>query len=214
MDASIHDTFPTSTRLLDISRYLLLHPLRSMVFRWNWKAAVLSALLRAPIFLFAYLFQKQGVADAVSVTILLAIFRVIFGGVNGAIIQAYRNVKPAWHAVLTVPVVLAAFSHVVEFVVLTIYDALTNTHGKTKAIAISVIVSIISARFNLFAMRRGALIVRDESMQSFGRDLVRMPWLVFEFISFPLVWTYKRKRAKLRAASSTSIADQDEVQQS
>jgi hypothetical protein len=200
MDASIHDTFPTSTHLADISRYLLRHPLRSMVFRWNWKAAVLSSLLRAPIFLAAYLFQKQGIADAVSVTVALAVFRVIFGGVNGAIIQAYRNVKPAWHAVLTVPVVLAAFSHVIEFAVLTVYDSITGTQGKTKAIVVSVIVSIISAVFNLFAMRRGALIVRDESMQSFWRDLIRMPWLIFEFISFPLVWTYKRKRAKLRSA--------------
>ncbi len=213
MDLSIHDTFPTSTRLIDISRYLLLHPLRSMVFRWNWKAAVLSALLRAPIFLAAYLFSKQPIQDAISVTILLAIFRIIFGGVNGAIIQAYRNVKPAWHAVLTVPVVLAAFSHVVEFIVLTIYDTLTGTHGKTKAIVFSVIVSIISAIFNLFAMRRGALIVRDESMQSFGRDIIRMPWLVFEFISFPLVWTYKRKRAKVRAASA-ALTKSDEFRES
>ena len=124
-----------------------------MIYRWNWKAAVLSSLLRAPIFLAAYLFQKQGLADAVSVTIALGIFRVIFGGVNGAIIQAYRNVKPAWHAVLTVPVVLAAFSHLIEFAVLTSYDAITGTHGKTKAILVSIIVSIISAIFNLFAMR-------------------------------------------------------------
>ena len=209
MDTAIHDTFSTSTRLFDITGYLLRHPVRSMVLRWNWKAAVLSSLLRAPIFLAAYLVQKQGVADAVSVTIALAVFRVIFGGVNGAIIQAYRNVKPAWHAVLTVPVVLAAFSHVIEFAVLTVYDAMTGTHGKTKAIVVSVIVSIISAVFNLFAMRRGALIVRDESMQSFWRDLIRMPWLVFEFISFPLVWTYKRKRAKLRSASSTLNHDTD-----
>jgi hypothetical protein len=209
MDTAIHDTFPSSTKLFEISGYLLRHPMRSMVFRWNWKAAVLSSLLRAPIFLAAYLFQKQGVADAISVTIALAVFRVIFGGVNGAIIQAYRNVKPAWHAVLTVPVVLAAFSHVIEFIVLTVYDALTGTHGKTKAIVVSVIVSIISAVFNLFAMRRGALIVRDESMQSFWRDLVRMPWLMFEFISFPLVWTYKRKRAKLRSSRSLIDADSE-----
>jgi len=184
-----------------------------MVFRWNWKAAVLSSLLRAPIFLAAYLFQKQGIADAVSVTVALAVFRVIFGGVNGAIIQAYRNVKPAWHAVLTVPVVLAAFSHVIEFAVLTVYDSITGTQGKTKAIVVSVIVSIISAVFNLFAMRRGALIVRDESMQSFWRDLVRMPWLIFEFISFPLVWTYKRKRAKLRSAKG-QIGQDPESQES
>ncbi|HYJ91915.1 MAG TPA: hypothetical protein VEV84_11445 [Pyrinomonadaceae bacterium] len=198
MDASIHDTFPTSTRLAEISAYLFRHPLRSMIFRWNWKAAVLSSLLRAPIFLAAYIIQKQGLADAIGVTIALGIFRILFGGVNGAIIQAYRNVKPAWHALLTVPVVLAAFSHLIEFAVLATYDAITGTQGKTKAILVSVIVSIISAVFNLFAMRRGALIVKDETMQSFWRDLIRMPWLIFEFISFPLVWTYKRQKQRVR----------------
>jgi hypothetical protein len=90
-----------------------------------------------------------------------------------------------------------------EYIVLTGYDAVVGTTGgKKNAILISVVVSIISAIFNLFAMRRGALIVRDESMQSFWRDLVRMPWLIFEFISFPLVWTYKRKRARLRSAEA------------
>jgi hypothetical protein len=94
-----------------------------------------------------------------------------------------------------------------EFVVLTGYDAVFGSIPKKNAILISVVVSIISAIFNLFAMRRGALIVRDESMQSFWRDLIRMPWLIFEFISFPLVWTYKRKRAKVRA-SQTALAEE------
>jgi hypothetical protein len=197
MDASIHDTFTTSTKLSEITAYLLRHPLRGMILRWNWKAASLSALLRASIYLTAYF--KHGFAEAVGVTLALSVFRFLFGGVNGAIIQSYRRVQPAWHAVLTVPLLLAAMSHVMEFIVLTGYDAVFGTVGKKNAILISVVVSIISAIFNLFAMRRGALIVRDESMQSFWRDLVRMPWLIFEFISFPLVWTYKRKRAKLRS---------------
>ena len=194
MDASIHDTFTTSTKLSEITAYLLKHPLRGMILRGNWKAASLSALLRASIYLTAYF--KHGFAEAVGVTLALSVFRFLFGVVNGAIIQSYRRVQPAWHAVLTVPLLLAAMSHVMEFIVLTGYDAVFGTVGKKNAILISVVVSIISAIFNLFAMRRGALIVRDESMQSFWRDLVRMPWLIFEFISFPLVWTYKRKRAK------------------
>jgi len=200
MDASIHDTFTTSTKLSEITAYLLKHPLRGMILRWNWKAASLSALLRASIYLTAYF--RHGLAEAVGVTLALSVFRFLFGGVNGAIIQSYRRVQPAWHAVLTVPLLLAALSHIMEYVVLTGYDAVVGTTGgKKNAILISVVVSIISAIFNLFAMRRGALIVRDESMQSFWRDLVRMPWLIFEFISFPLVWTYKRKRAKLRSAN-------------
>lgn len=208
MDASIHDTFTTSTRLSEITAYLLKHPWRGMILRWNWKAASLSALLRASIYLTAYF--KHGMAEAIGVTLALSIFRFLFGGVNGAIIQSYRRVQPAWHAVLTVPLLLAAMSHVIEFVVLTGYDQVFGTVGKKNAILISVVVSIISAIFNLFAMRRGALIVRDESMQSFWRDLIRMPWLIFEFISFPLVWTYKRKRAKLRSANNQIIQDPEQ----
>ena len=137
-------------------------------------------------------------AEAIGVTIALSIFRFLFGGVNGAIIQSYRRVQPAWHAVLTVPLFLAALSHLMEFVVLSGYETAFGEIGKKNAIIFSVIVSIISAVFNLFAMRRGVLIVKDETMQSFWRDLIRMPWLIFEFISFPLIWTYKRKRDRIR----------------
>lgn len=204
MSVAVNDITPAFTRVFDVFRYLVQHPMDTMVYRWNWKAAVLSALLRSPIFFTAYLLQKQGLWIAFGAMLAQFVFRSLFGGVNGAIIQAFRKVEPAWHAVLTIPMVLAAFSHLVEFVVQTTYDSLTGTHGKAKAIAVSVLISIISAVFNLFAMRRGALLVKDESRQSFGRDLVRMPWLIFEFISFPLVWTYKRKRARLHPLSITA----------
>ena len=189
------------TRVLDVFKYLVRHPLEAIVYRWNWKAAVLSALLRAPIFFFTYFFKKEGLKVAIGAAIAQSIFRFIFGGVNGSIIQSFRRVEPAWHAVLTVPLILAALSHMIEFVVQYFYDINVGANGKASAIAVSVIISIISAVFNLFAMRRGALLVKDESRQSLGRDLIRMPWLIFEFISFPLVWTYKRKRAKVHAVT-------------
>jgi hypothetical protein len=196
MSNTAADIQPIYTRIFDVFRHLLRHPMETMVYHWNWKAAVLSALLRSPIFFTAYLYQKQGLAIALGAMGAQFFFRTLFGGVNGAIIQAFRKVEPAWHAVLTVPLVLAAFSHLIEFVVQTAYDSLTGTHGKGKAILVSVMVSIVSAVFNLFAMRRGALIVKDETRQSFGRDLIRMPWLIFEFISFPLIWTYKKQRQR------------------
>jgi len=212
MSVAVEELTPEYTRVFEVFRYLFRHPLETMVYRWNWKAAVLSALLRSPIFFTAYLLQKQGLLIALGAMIAEFVFRTLFGGVNGALIQAFRKVEPAWHAVLTIPLILAAFSHIVEYVVQTAYDAATGTRGKGKAIAVSILVSIISAVFNLFAMRRGALLVKDESRQSFGRDLVRMPWLVFEFISFPLVWTYKRKRArvhalKVRSAHNTEASE-------
>ncbi|SRR5260221_2727243 len=185
---------PAPPRVFEVFLGLLQHPFRTVVLRWNWKAAVLSALLRAPIFFFTYLFKKDGLKLAAGAAIAQSVFRIIFGGVNGSIIQSFSKVEPAWHAVLTVPLVLAAFSHVVEYFVQTFYDNQAGIDSKTSAISVSIIVSAISAIFNLFAMRRGALLVRDESQQSIWRDLRRMPWLALEFISFPLIWTWRRSR--------------------
>jgi hypothetical protein len=182
------------TSVTSVTAYLFRHPIESLVWRWNWKAAVLSALLRSPIFFTAYLAQKQGLWIAFGAMVAQFIFRTIFGGVNGSIIQSYSRVEPAWHAVLTIPLILTAFSHVAEFVVQTVFDTMTGTTGKGKAILISIVISVISAVFNLFAMRRGVLLVKDESEQSIWRDLWRMPWLAFEFISFPLIWTWRRAR--------------------
>ena len=181
-------------RVSDVFRELARHPIDTLVWRWNWKAAVLSALLRAPIFFFTYFFKKEGLKIAIGAALAQSVFRFIFGGVNGAIIQSFSKVEPAWHAVLTVPLVLAAFSHLMEFVVQSFYDAQTGVNSKKSAITISVIISVISAVFNLFAMRRGALLVKDESKQPLWRDLMRMPWIVFEFISFPLIWTIRKSK--------------------
>ncbi len=184
------------TSVFEVLVYLLHHPIETLVLRWNWKAAVLSSLLRAPIFFFSYVFKKDGLKLAVGAAIAQSIFRFVFGGVNGAIIQSFSKVEPPWHAVLTVPLVLATVSHLMEFGVQTVYDNQTGVSGKGKAIAISVFVSAISAVFNLFAMRRGALLVKDESQQSIWRDLSRMPWLAFEFISFPLIWTWRKSKKR------------------
>lgn len=192
------DDFPIDpsprTTVWAVTANLLRHPFNAVILRWNWKSAVLSAALRAPIFFFSYFFKKDGLKLAIGAALTQSVFRMIFGGVNGAIIQSYSKVEPAWHAVLTVPVVLATFSHIVEYFVQSAYDQQTGVNGKGRAIAISVFVSAVSAIFNLFAMRRGALLVKDESQQSIWRDLKRMPWIAFEFLSFPLVWTMRKKR--------------------
>lgn len=182
------------TSVTRVTAYLLKHPMETLVWRWNWKAAVLSALLRAPIFFFTYLFKKDGLKLAIGAAVAQSIFRVVFGGVNGAIIQSYSRVEPAWHAVLTVPLILAAVSHLIEYLVQALYDSQTGVSGRSSAVIVSIIISAISAVFNLFAMRRGVLLVKDESSQSIWRDLWRMPWLAFEFISFPLIWTWRRTR--------------------
>ncbi len=164
-------------------KYVLKNPITIVFWCWNWKSAFFSALLRSPVFFFAY--YKEGVALAFGAMAAQFFSRAIFGGANGAIIQSFSKVNPAWHAVLTVPLGLAVFSHIIEFIVQRIYDTYTGTQSVPKAIAVSVVISVLSAMFNFFAMQRGALLVKDQEQKSLWKDITSMPRIVFDFIMFP-----------------------------
>jgi hypothetical protein len=176
------EEIPNQKTIGGVLKYLFTSPIHAVILRWNWKAAFLSALLRSPIFFAAY--RKEGIALAIGAAGAQFLFRTIFGGMNGAIIQSFSKVEPAWHALLTVPLILATFSHIVEYIVQTIYDRYTGTTSAGKAITVSVIISVISAVFNLFAMRRGALLVKDEQQQSLLKDFASFPRITVEFIFF------------------------------
>jgi hypothetical protein len=90
-------------------------------------------------------------------------------------------------------IMLPAFSHMIEFTLHT----LNGDVNKGKAIVISITFSIISAIFNLFAMRRDALLVKDARAQSLGQDLIKLPKIVGEFVFYPFVWLWKRSRKKV-----------------
>jgi len=173
---------------------ILTHPFRTLILNWNWKSAIISSVLRAPIFFGAYLAQKQGLKMAFGAMAVQFIFRAVTGGTNGSIIQAFSKIQPVWHAVVTIPIVLTVFMHIGEWFLQSAFDSVTGTTGKTTAVLVSVFASVVSAGFNLLAMRRGLLLVRDESQQSFWHDIKQMPWIVLELVSFPLVWTLKRRR--------------------
>lgn len=175
---------------------ILRHPFRTLILNWNWKAAIISSVLRAPIFFGAYLAQKQGLKMAFAAMAVQFVFRAVTGGTNGAIIQSFSKIQPAWHAVVTIPIVLTIFMHIGEWLLQAVFDTYTGTTGKTTAVSISVFASVVSAGFNLLAMRRGLLLVKDESQQSFWRDIKQMPWIVFELVSFPLIWTMKRSKRR------------------
>src|SRR5688500_17234129 len=175
---------------------VLRHPFRTLILSWNWKAAIISSVLRAPIFFGAYLAHNQGLKMALAAMSVQFVFRAVTGGTNGAIIQSFSKIEPAWHAVVTIPIVLTVFMHIGEWLLQAAFDNLAGTKGKTTAVLLSVLASVISAGFNLFAMRRGVLLVKDESQQSFWHDIKQMPWIVFELVSFPLIWTMKRSKRR------------------
>ena len=152
---------------------------------WNYKGAILSGVLRAPVFLVTYLVGRESIKLAVGAALVQFIFRFFFAGVSGALIQSLRRVEPPWKALLTLLLAVPLVSHLFEFVIQAGFAYLTSTQDHTdEAILRSITVSIISALFTLFAMRRNVMTVGDEHSRSLLHDLSRLPKLIFEFIAF------------------------------
>lgn len=149
----------------------------ALIRGWNWKSALLSALIRGSIFFTTNL--SAGIAAASMALLIEASFFIVTAGFYGAILQSLRRVQPFWHAVLAVTVILPTLNHTFELIL----HRWGGTRQITVGVIISFVLSIFSATFNLFAMRRGVLIVGRER-QTFWQDMRRMPGLVIEFLLF------------------------------
>ena len=152
---------------------------------WNYKGAILSGVLRAPIFFVTYLLGKESLKLAIGAALTQFIFRFLFAGVGGALIQSFRRVEPPWKALLTILMVVPIISHLFEFLVQFAFAHFTGTNDHTdEAIVRSICVSIISALFTLFIMRRNVMIVGEAESKSLLNDITRLPLLIFEFCAF------------------------------
>jgi hypothetical protein len=155
---------------------LVRHPVRNLFVRWNWKAALLSSLLRATIFFCTNLIS--GWHAAVGAMLAEFVLRAATSGFYGAITEALSAAQPPWAAMAAAMVVLPSMAHTLEFLV----HWLRGTPKLGLSIATSMIFTAFSTAFNLFAMRRGVLITHGES-KSLSHDLSRVPVLLWEFVS-------------------------------
>ena len=196
----------------DVFRNLLHHPAQ-VVTRWNWKAALLGAGLRAFFYLVVYVVSQESWLTTLTAVLVELPFRFVTTGLGGAIVQSFRRATPLWVANLIFSVSLPAFSHTVEF--FTHYaqeryfaDVLAASRdgvARQRAFAISVFFSVISALFNLFAMRHGVLLVgAGKETQSFSSDIKRLPRMACEFTaSLPvLISRYLEEGRILNAVSA------------
>jgi hypothetical protein len=174
---------------------------------WNYKGAVLSGSMRAPIFFITYLIGRESLKIALGAALAQFIFRFLFAGLSSALIQKFRRVEPAWKALLAVMILVPAISHVFEFMVQYGFAHLTQTGDHTdEAILRSISISIISALFGLFAMRRDVMIVGEEESKSIWSDLKRLPVLIFIFVGFiPMEITKMLRRRNFLAAACSLL---------
>jgi hypothetical protein len=155
---------------------LVRHPVENLIRGWNWKSAVMSALFRGLLFFVTNI--SAGLPAALSAMSLESAFYISTAGFYGAITQAFRRAHPAWAATLTVMVLQPTLNHSLE---LALHWA-GGTEKLARSITASICFSLLSAVFNLFAMRRGALIVGEER-QSLLADLRQMPFIIFDFVT-------------------------------
>lgn len=157
---------------------LVHRPGHYLITRWNWKAAVLSALFRGALFFAANL--TSGVEAAGAAFALESVYRAGTSGSFAALTQAFRRATPAWAAALLVAAVVPAVALILEFGV----HLLGGTPELARSMAVSAAFTAVSAAFTLFAMRRGVFIVGDTDRQSFLRDLAAFPGLIARFVTF------------------------------
>jgi hypothetical protein len=160
--------------------------------KWNWKSAVFSSLIRAAIFFFCNL--TAGVHTAEGAMLAEFVYRGITSGFCGALTQAFRKAEPVWQASVTVMVLLPVWSHSLELAV----HLMRHTPHLRTSIASSVCFTCVSTLFNLYAMRRGAL-VTGAGAGSVVSDMRRMPGLIGGFVAAgPLaLWRSIRSPAAL-----------------
>lgn len=163
------------TTVTAVLRRLTNDPFDLLINRWNWKASLMSALIRATIYLLTNLSAGwKAAAGAMSAEF---VFRIATTGFYASFIQAFRRVHPVWKANLTVILVLPALALAVEY----LYHWAIGTPNFRVSFRYSMAFTAVSAVFNLFAMRRGAIVV-GPGQQSLASDFRSMPRIVGEFL--------------------------------
>jgi hypothetical protein len=156
----------------DIAR----HPYEYLVCRWNWKAGAVSAAIRGSIYFATNLGAGRDAALAAMLTEFG--YRTLLSGAVGSVTQALRECEPAWAAALTALAVLPLAGHAVELTV----HSLQGTPRLGISVAASVGFTVVSTLFNLYAMRRGVLVVGTRS-RTLLEDLAAMPRLIVDFVT-------------------------------
>src|SRR5437763_1212024 len=175
----------------DVFRNLRRHP-GQVITRWNWKSALLGAVVRASFYFTVYKASRESWLVTFTAVLVELSFRFFTTGVAGAIVQSFRHATPPWLATVIISISLPTAAHLIEFFThyfqekyfYDIFPAAEHS-ARQKTFAISVFFSVISAIFNLYMMRNGVLLVgAGDETQSLWKDIKKIPRLVSEFVLF------------------------------
>jgi hypothetical protein len=153
-----------------VSRAILLRPDLYLLARWNWKSALLSAIVRSGLFFAATV--RAGHSAALSASATEFALALVLAGFVGALAQAYRRAHPRWLAFLMAASMPPAIWHTFEFAA----HLLTGTPRIFYAVGISMAYSALTSALTLLLMRRGIWLAGEErtSLRADLRNILTM----------------------------------------
>ena len=163
---------------------VLSSPFYYFIRRWTWKSALFGAFNRGTIFLIATM--KRGRVE-MSVAVLVEIlFTCATAGIYAAFTQALRFAEPEWLGACVVALVIPGALYGADYFA----HVWTGMHNVRPAVGFATGLSVVSTLFNLFIMRRGAMVV-GEGSQPLWRDLIRIPGLIVQFVIAGPRWLWR-----------------------
>ena len=143
---------------------LSINPYRHVIRRWNWKSAFLSAFCRSILIFLTNL--SAGGSSAVGAMLAEACYRALTSGFYSALTQAFRFAQPVWAASVIPMILIPMVADSCEFAV----HGIRGTKRLVATVAVSMIFTAVSTMLELFAMRRGVLVMGQN-----GRSLLDGP---------------------------------------
>jgi hypothetical protein len=174
-------------RVEEALRRLFTRPMDLVVRRWNWKAAFFSSLTRGIIFLVANL--TAGWRAAAGAMLAEWVYRAMTSGFYGAITQTLGEADPEWQGAIAAMILLPITSHSIEFAV----HYFRHTPNLKASIISSMSFSVVSTLFNLYAMRRGTMVVGRGGL-SLAQDMRNMPGVITGFLGIFPLWIWRSLR--------------------
>ena len=150
------------------------HPVRIFLRQWNWKAAALSALLRALVFYFTN--RSAGTRAAWTAVGVEFGYRIATSGFFGSLIQVLSRVEPKHVSMVAVLFVMPAVNQGL--------DAMVHWWQGTPRLGLSLLIATLitlwASLFNWYAMREGTFVVGDGERR-FAEDMRDLPGLLWRF---------------------------------
>lgn len=181
---------------------VLRNPFYYFIQLWNWKSALFGAVNRGTIFFIATL--RRGRMEMSVAIVVEILFTCATAGIYAAFTQAIRFAEPEWLGGAIVALVIPGALYGADYFA----HVWTGMHNVRPAVGVATGLSVVSTLFNLFIMRRGAMVV-GEGSQPLWRDLVRIPGLIVQFLIAGPVWLWKlifSRRGKTPIAAAIVLA--------